>query len=100
MVNLQAQIQRPANWIMGIFFVALIFATAISEFFQAPTEQNTELTRFRTLFSTEDFNQITEINLKNRLGEFHFSRIENDPYARWSMALPKKFPANAETIKR
>lgn len=100
MVNLQAQIQRPANWIMGIFFVALIFATAISEFFQAPTEQNTELTRFRTLFSTEDFNQITEINLKNRLGEFHFSRIENDPYSRWSMALPKKFPANAETIKR
>lgn len=100
MVNLQAQIQRPANWLMGAFVIALVLATGISEFFQAPTEQNTELTRFRTLFAKEDFSNIAEINLKNRLGEFHFSRVENDPYSRWNMVLPKKFPANDDIFKR
>lgn len=100
MVNFQAQIQRPANWLLGMFLVVLLMATGISEFFQAPGEQNTELTRFRTLFSKEDFSNIKEINLRNRLGEFHFNRIENDPYSRWSMVLPKKFPANSEVFKR
>lgn len=100
MLNLQAQIQRPANWLMGIFIVVLVLTTGISEFFQAPTDQNTELTRYRTLFNNEDFAGIKEVHLKNRLGEFHFSRVENDPYARWSMILPKKFPANNDALKQ
>lgn len=95
--NIQAKIQRPANWLMGIFLLTLALATGISEFFQAPTEQNTELTRFRTLFSKDDFSNITEINLRNRLGEFRFAKIENDPYSRWNMILPKRFPANNES---
>lgn len=98
--NIQAKIQRPANWLMGIFLLTLALATGISEFFQAPTEQNTELTRFRTLFSKDDFSNITEINLRNRLGEFRFAKIENDPYSRWNMILPKRFPANNEVLKK
>ncbi len=100
MLNLQAQIQRPANWLMGIFLTVLLLTTGISEFFQAPSNQNTELTRYRTLFSNDDFANIKEVQLKNRLGQFHFTRVEDDPYARWSMVLPKKFPANDEVIKQ
>ncbi len=98
--TIQAQIQRPANWLMGIFLLILLLATGISEFFQAPTEQNTELTRFRTLFTKEDFANITELKLRNRLGDFHFSKVENDPYSRWNMVLPKRFPANNEVLKK
>ncbi len=98
--NIQAQIQRPANWLMGIFLVTLAVATGISEFFQAPTEQNNELTKFRTLFTNDDFSKVVEINLRNRLGEFSFSKIKDDPYSRWNMVEPKKFPANNEVFKK
>lgn len=98
--NIQAQIQRPANWLMVIFLMVLAIATGISEFFQAPTEQNTELTKFRTLFSNEDFSKVTEINLRNRLGEFRFAKIPDDPYSRWNMTEPKKFPANNDVFKK
>jgi len=78
-----------------MFLIAIVLGALASEFFQAPLIKNTALSRYQLLIKPEQIEQIKEIKLTNRLGDF---KISKDNMKTWSLTEPRNLPSNQVTI--
>ncbi len=95
LVKISTDRTRSANFLMLMFAIVLIIGGLASEFFQAPTSQNTALSRYQLLIKPEQIDQIESIQLDNRLGEF---TITKDKSNQWALTSPRNLPSNTATV--
>ncbi len=85
--------------LMGFFILVLLGSGFYSEFFQSPLATQSELDRYRTLYTSNDFENLTSLKVENRLGKFSLKN-ESDSVLNWSLQTPRQLPANSESIKQ
>lgn len=87
-----------SRWILLIFTLTLVFAGLRSVFFQAPASTNSELSKYRSLFSQQEVQNIEELTLKNRLGQFTFKKTGQS--GNWKMSSPRSVMANSNPLNK
>lgn|GEM_PF-2122141 len=87
-----------SRWILLLFAFTLTVAGLRSVFFQAPATTNNELSKYRSLFSENEVQEINELTLKNRLGQFTFKRVERPDS--WKMTSPRSVMANSIPLNK
>ena len=96
-IELETKKSVLSSWLLfGLFFL-LILAGFFSEFFQAPSQTNTDINKYRQLFSNEQLARIKKLELKNSLGQFLFEK-QSDDDTPWQIISPRNLPANGNRI--
>jgi len=96
LVKISTDRTKSANFLIIMFALVLFIGGLASEFFQAPLNQNTALSRYQLLLKPEEVDQIDSIELENRLGTF---KIDKDKSQSWSLTSPRNLPSNSSTVK-
>lgn len=87
-----------SSWLLLFFTLAIGVGAGISQFFQAPINNDNEINRYQNLFQPGQILGLREVVLKNSLGTFHFERADNNTNTPWSMISPRNFPANSRLL--
>jgi hypothetical protein len=83
-----------------LFFIFVSgFSAILSEIFQAPNQENLEITKYRKLLNPDDLKNLEKISIKNNMGEFILIKDEHSRSHGWRMSSPRKLLANGEIIK-
>ncbi len=99
LIRLDLNKSTLSSWLM-VLFTAILFLTGFyTDFFQAPTKINPEMSQYRSLFRPGQILGVREVILKNNLGTFHFGRAATDPNTPWTMISPRQLPANSNLLK-
>ncbi len=87
-------IKRNFSGILIIFFtLALVLASLVSEFFQAPIISSRELSKFQFLFSSSDIENLQRFEVESELGHFKLQKEGS-----WVLVEPRKINANSQNI--
>lgn len=86
-------------WLMSIFVMTTVMITLYSEFIQSPgSAMQSDLDRYRKLYSESDFQNIHELVITNQLGRFDL-KLSNDPLKnKWVMTYPRSLPVSEQTV--
>ncbi len=76
---------HASHWVLGIFLFTIITAAMWSEAFQTPTSETETYSEYRNLFPPDYFNTISELTIKNRLGELTLTKKEGH----WRLTAPR-----------
>ncbi len=85
-------------WLIFFFFIVLILAAGISEFYQTPKYTTKQFNEYRTLFRDSDLNDIETIIFKNRLGDFTLQFDAAKTPNQWQIIKPRSLPAKSDPI--
>lgn len=99
LIRLDLNKSTLSSWLMVLFTTILFLTGFYTDFFQAPTKINPEMSQYRSLFRPGQILGVREIVLKNNLGTFHFERSATDPNTPWTMVSPRQLPANSGLLK-
>jgi hypothetical protein len=84
----------PSSLILISFTLVLGISATISELFRAPKPENHYNPLPKSLFFQENLHSATKIQLKNRLGEFHFEKSDKG----WEIILPRRLPTRERPL--
>ncbi len=99
LINLEFKKSSASTWMLAIFSFIILLTGVYSDFFQAPTEINPEMSTYQSLFKPGQILGVQQIVLKNNLGTFHFEKSKALPDTSWVMISPRTLPANTTLIK-
>lgn len=88
-----------SNIIIFLFLILVALTALFSEIFQKPTKIASELIEHSKLFTSSDLEQIKQISLKNKSGEYLFERKENNQKSSWHMIAPREISSNSLFIE-
>jgi hypothetical protein len=92
--------QLASNLILFLFFILVSSAALFSNIFQTHTKSATEAIEQAKLFSSNELDLITRITLKNKSGEYSFSRSGNSKESPWNMVSPRAISSNSLFIEK
>jgi hypothetical protein len=87
-----------SNWILALFIASLGLSGLYSYLYQAPTDSSHE-TGALSLFKDEDFSNLHQIILKNKMGSFRFEKSKSKSSNDWNMISPRSLPASQRVIE-
>lgn len=80
---------------MATLFSLLVFFTLfLTIVFRVPNKQNFEVAQNLKLYPLHDLDTITEIDLKNKNGNFILEKKNYQSNFSWALKIPKEMPAN------
>lgn len=89
-----------SNFVL-ITFLFLVAATALlSNAFKTPIKTHNEFIEQSLVFNNKELDNITNLSLKNKSGDFAFSRSETHENAQWHMTAPRDISANSVFIEK
>ena len=89
-----------SNFVL-ITFLFLVGATALlSNAFKTPVKSHNEFIEQSLVFNNKELDNITNLSLKNKSGDFTFSRSETHENAQWHMSAPRDISANSVFIEK
>ena len=88
-----------AGIVLLAFFFCLVIGTLVSEFFRTPESMETELAKYKQLFSRKLFSDVDSFSLTNRFGTFKFIKRAEEGESFWFMDFPRKLPADGRTVE-
>jgi hypothetical protein len=82
-----------------VFFILVAgVSTVISEIFQAPNQENLEISKYRKLLNADDLTNLKSLVIKNNMGEFVFENDLSRSGRSWRITSPRKLLANGTII--
>lgn len=87
-----------SSLLLAFFVLVAGLSAIISEIFQAPNQENLEISKYRKLLGKSDLEGITKISIKNNLGEFVFENDLTKNSRSWKITSPRKLLANGEVM--
>lgn len=88
-----------SNFILFLFFILVGLAAVLSDIFKNPIKTATDIIEQTKLFNRAELNQIKRISLKNKSGEYIFTKYENGQASPWKMISPREIYANSLLIE-
>lgn len=98
LIKMKTKKAIASYWLIIAFSILLLISAGISEFFQAPTSNNQDLSKLSTLFNPEELQLIQGLTINNKLGEFELKRSEPFELNRWQLTAPRQLEASSQTI--
>ncbi len=87
--------QYLSSLLIALFTIATFALFISTEFFQTPIETKTAFDKYRYLFASEKLNNLSTLQIKNRLGSFSLKKNSAD---QWEMTSPRISHANKVII--
>jgi hypothetical protein len=95
---------QKRKWLSNLVllsFVVVVAATAfLSNAFKTPLKGNNGFIGQSLVFNNNELDNITNLSLKNKSGEFIFTRADAQPTSAWHMSSPRDLSAKSVFIEK
>lgn len=92
------------KWLSNLIllsFLVLVLATAfLSNAFKTPAKTQSEFIEQSLVFNNKELDKVTSLTLKNKLGEYQFSRASVAVDSAWHMTSPKNLSVSSTFIEK
>lgn len=92
------------KWFSNFVLVAFLFLVAatalLSNAFKTPVKNHNEFIEQSLVFNNKELENITNLSLKNKSGEFTFSRSSTEAASQWHMTSPRDISSSSVFVEK
>lgn len=92
------------KWFSNFVLVAFLFLVAatalLSNAFKTPIKNHNQFIEQSLVFNNKELENITNLSLKNKSGEFAFSRSSTEAASQWHMTSPRDISSNSLFVEK